>query len=331
MSRTYSVFLFQSIGPPDKIAKIYHVSATREFSPFYESLTNVSYVCIQLLRVLLVCLQISVFVLITSACLWLDQLFVGSIASVSSLTTLYAIAVIGALISLPPFLFLGWRSLSLEQPRAFIIFLALAVLLELAWSLMYDSLVWRWTWIQWPFFACLSVAAQVALLACIAVGTLCRINFGKGLKEYLAAARALADDDFEPEMFDAYGKDSDYGHSNSNLKAGKKGDSELGWDAEKGRRAARTRTLDLDFGARQPLPPVSPPAYSGGVGPLRDPQPTQQAYPVRPAPAMGMGIGRPPSGPMMVALPTLGKNAPWEMVADGRNRGGEYEFSDVRL
>lgn len=113
------------------------------------------------------------------------------------------------------------------------------------------------------------------------------------MKEYLAAARALADDDFEPEMFDRDEKGGD------------------GWDCEEGRREKRTRTLDLDFGARQPLPPVSPPAYGVPAPP--------QTLPVRPA--------RPESGTMMMALPTLGKNAPWK----GEVQEPEDEFTQIRL
>lgn len=212
----------------------------------------------------------------------------------SSLIPLYATAVIITLVVLPPFLIIGWRSLRLEQPRAFVVFLAIAVLLEAGWSLMYDSLVWRWTWIQWPFFACLAVSAQAALLACLAIGIACRLNFGKGLKEYLAAARALADDDFEPEMFDRDEKGGD-------------------WDNEKGRRMKRARTLDLDFGARQPLPPISPSASM-----ILAPPP--QAFPARPA--------RPPSEQMTMALPTLGKNAPWQ---NSEAELPEFEFTQIRL
>jgi hypothetical protein len=37
---------------------------------------------------------------------------------------------------------------------------------------------------QWPYLGCFTVASFTLLVASMALGIVCRLNFGKGLKEY---------------------------------------------------------------------------------------------------------------------------------------------------
>ncbi|KAI5120629.1 hypothetical protein M0805_009389 [Coniferiporia weirii] len=287
--RSYTTFMFQWVGPPDHVVKTY-----------------------RLLLGLLTCLQLLVFVLVTSASLWVDQLITGAIAAISSHTTVYIALFVFTIALLLPWLAVGWRSLCREQPRVFLAFLGIAIALEAGWSGMYDSLVWRWTWIQWPFFASLAVAAQLLLLASIVLGVLCRMNFGKGLKEYLHVASVLEKDDFEPEMFDRKR------NSSSSI-------SKEDWMLDIEKQGDKDRLSQaLDFGAHQPSPPMSPPPYEARA-PVNIPapsravvEPTSRVYMLsRAAPLDQRSSVRPQSfSAVLPALPTLGKNDPWEFATD---------------
>ena len=57
------------------------------------------------------------------------------------------------------------------------------------WGAMYYSEVFRWTWVEWPFFACLTIISQVVLIASIVLGIICRKNFKKGLAQYCTSAK----------------------------------------------------------------------------------------------------------------------------------------------
>lgn len=119
----------------------------------------------------------------------------------------------------PPFL-QGWYSVRREMKKTMIAFLFVGFAGLTCWSVMYYSEVFRWTWLQWPFFACFVIISQVVLIASIILGIMCWRNFHKGLAQfckcfiYLLWSRGFnatfvvyADDmltgvDFEPEVFE---------------------------------------------------------------------------------------------------------------------------------
>lgn len=49
---------------------------------------------------------------------------------------------------------------------------------------MFYSIVYRWTFMQWPFLGCFTTASLVLLFASTSLGVVCRLNFGKGHAEY---------------------------------------------------------------------------------------------------------------------------------------------------
>lgn len=53
-----------------------------------------------------------------------------------------------------------------------------------SWSLMFDSHVYTWTFVQWPFFASVTISAFIALIASGVLGVVCWCNFGAGLAHY---------------------------------------------------------------------------------------------------------------------------------------------------
>ena len=63
-------------------------------------------------------------------------------------------------------------------------FLTVSFIYIACWSIMFYSQVYRWTFINWVFFACITVASFVVLVLTSTFGVLCWLNFGKGLAQY---------------------------------------------------------------------------------------------------------------------------------------------------
>lgn len=63
-------------------------------------------------------------------------------------------------------------------------FLAVAFIYIACWSIMFYSQVYRWTFVNWVFFACITVASFVVLVLVTVFAVLCWLNFGKGLAQY---------------------------------------------------------------------------------------------------------------------------------------------------
>ena len=68
--------------------------------------------------------------------------------------------------------------------RLMIAFLVLAFIFIASWAVMFYSLVFRWTFTSWPFFAAITVTAFAEMIASCAIGILCWRNFDKGLAQY---------------------------------------------------------------------------------------------------------------------------------------------------
>ncbi len=64
------------------------------------------------------------------------------------------------------------------------VFLLFALVYIVSWSLMFDSQVYRWTWIQWPFFASCTISAFIAVITSGVFGVVCWLQFGAGLAHY---------------------------------------------------------------------------------------------------------------------------------------------------
>ncbi|KZT24929.1 hypothetical protein NEOLEDRAFT_1134125 [Neolentinus lepideus HHB14362 ss-1] len=176
--KDYASHSFKRVGPPAAIVRIYG---------FFLAV--------------FVCMQLLVFFLSAAMGLWVDQLFNGDIARISSHTTIYEGLFLFTTIILIPWLTMGWYSVRLEKKSLMAGFLSLAFTLIVCWAVMFYSLVYRWTFIQWPFFACMTVSSFIVLIACFGFGVICWLNFNKGLKHWLYVEDVLAKSDFEPEVF----------------------------------------------------------------------------------------------------------------------------------
>lgn len=149
----------------------------------------------------LACLQLEAFVLVTGMGLWVDVLINTSIRKISAHTPVYIALFIATSILLPAWIVMGWYSIRREMKRFMITFLAIGFNIISGWAIMFYSLVYRWTFLQFPFLGCYTVASFILLISSMVLGVICRVNFGMGLAQYLHAEETLASLNFAPDAF----------------------------------------------------------------------------------------------------------------------------------
>lgn len=155
----------------------------------------------KLVLTLSILIQLSLFFMVVTVSLWLDQLLNSVIGDQILFLTLYKVASIVTLILLLPWFFAGWFGLRKELRLPMFIFLFLSVLYLGAWSVMFFSTTFRWTFITWRFFSVMASVSVFLTISCLAMGVLCRFNFGKGLIRYLDAQETLSGDDYAPHPY----------------------------------------------------------------------------------------------------------------------------------
>jgi len=139
----------------------------------------------KIVLILSITLQLSIFFIVVSMALWIDQLYNGP----AGLSTKHAKAFEGVywvvMLALIPWIAMGWFASRRERRRMMLVFLVLSALLIAAWAFMFVSRAFRVTFMTWTFFALMSVCAVTLTLLTLVFGILCRVNFGRGLKQYL--------------------------------------------------------------------------------------------------------------------------------------------------
>jgi len=146
-------------------------------------------------------LQLEVFVLVAATSLWVDVLARTAIRKISTHTPIYDALIIATTILVIPWIALGWYGVRREQKSLIISFLGIAFFFVSGWAIMFYSIVYRWSFVQWPYLGCVTVASFILIFTSMILGTICWRNFDKGLAQYLNAEDALADSNFAPEVF----------------------------------------------------------------------------------------------------------------------------------
>ncbi|KAJ6476201.1 hypothetical protein C8R45DRAFT_372639 [Mycena sanguinolenta] len=146
-------------------------------------------------------LQLEVFMLIAATSQWVAVLTGTAISLISAHTPIYDALIIATAILVIPWIALGWYGVRRERKPLIISFLGVSFFFLSGWAIMFYSIVYRWSFVQWPYLGCLTVASFILIFASMALGTICWRNFDKGLAEYLNAEDALADLNFTPEVF----------------------------------------------------------------------------------------------------------------------------------
>ncbi|KAG1904800.1 uncharacterized protein F5891DRAFT_1012870 [Suillus fuscotomentosus] len=143
--------------------------------------------------VLSIVIQISLFFMVVSISLWLDQLWNGNIGRLDTSPEFKPLLIV-TLILLLPWLTAGWHGVRRELKIPMLVFLALSVGYLAGWAAMFDSSAFRWTFITWTFFGVMTSSSVFLTLVAFILGIICRINFGKGLIRYLNADEPIPED-----------------------------------------------------------------------------------------------------------------------------------------
>jgi hypothetical protein len=78
----------------------------------------------------------------------------------------------------------GWYSVRREWRKWTWAFLGVAFFFLFAWSMMFYSRIYRFTFIDWPFFGAMTVSSFVALLCSTGFAIMCLRNYDKGLAQW---------------------------------------------------------------------------------------------------------------------------------------------------
>ncbi|KAI0063019.1 hypothetical protein BV25DRAFT_1915747 [Artomyces pyxidatus] len=181
--RVYQTHTFNRAGPPGGIIKIYRTPLVQYF------------------LAVLVSLQLSVFFLLVAMGLWVDQLLNSTIEHLSSHTAVYDAAFISTTVLLIPWIAMGWFAVRREKKYLMVAFLCTGFVFVAEWSIMFYSEVYRFTFVDWPFFGAMTIASFVVIISSAVFGIVCWLRFDMGLKQYLRVEEELARLDFEPELF----------------------------------------------------------------------------------------------------------------------------------
>ncbi|KAI0772470.1 hypothetical protein BD413DRAFT_612613 [Trametes elegans] len=146
-------------------------------------------------------LQLSLFFTVTAISLWVDQLRNSEIAVLAEHSPLYYALFIFTIVTVVPWIIMGWFSVRKEIKPLIGGFLLLNVCYIAGWGAMFYSKVYLWTFIEWPFFGCTTLVSFLVLTGALVFGVICWTGFGNGLAHYLHVEAVLADSDFDPDVF----------------------------------------------------------------------------------------------------------------------------------
>ncbi|KAF7320921.1 hypothetical protein HMN09_00178800 [Mycena chlorophos] len=148
-----------------------------------------------------VVLQLAGFFILASTSLWIGKISLSPIRSfVDDFPLNIAILVVTAVFEIP-WLVLGWMSVRRESKVLFILFSITTLVLVAMAIIMVMSPLYRFVLSEWSFYATISIAGDVLLLATSSLAIVCRLHFGKGLAHFLRVTDMLDDGDFTPVTF----------------------------------------------------------------------------------------------------------------------------------
>ncbi|OCB85097.1 hypothetical protein A7U60_g7722 [Sanghuangporus baumii] len=172
--------------------KLFRVYARQTFNRVGASKKmNVLYSYVLLFSVFL---QLSAFFTICGSALWLDALSTGVLKGSTAYRIVFTIVCVVEI----PWVIMGWISIRREHHICSLIFLITGLALCAAWSSMFASVMYRWSFRNFPFFATLTISAFIVLVGTVALALVCRIDFGKGLPQYLKTEVQFDDSSFIP-------------------------------------------------------------------------------------------------------------------------------------
>ncbi|CDO70429.1 hypothetical protein BN946_scf184999.g70 [Trametes cinnabarina] len=177
-SQGYSSSTIRRVGPPPRVMRIYKFFLVDSMF-----------------------LQLALFFTVTASSLWVDQLRNSEIAVLAQHSPLYYTLFIFTIVTIGPWIVMGWFAVRREMKLLMAGFLFLNVCYIVGWSVMFYSEVYRWTFIEWPFFGAATLVSFLVMVGALVFGIICWTGFGKGLAHYLHVEAVLTDSDFDPDVF----------------------------------------------------------------------------------------------------------------------------------
>jgi len=176
--KAFSAATIRHAGPPTKIIHMYHH-----------------------FLVLFMFLQLSLFFVVTTVGLWMDQFMNSAFRVLSQHTAIYDALFIFTVVTIIPWMTTGWFAVHREMKYLMMLFLAVCFIYVACWAIMFYSPLYRYLFIAWPFFGALTVSSFIVLVGAAVFGVVCWHNFGRGLAEYLRIEAVLAKSDFAAAVF----------------------------------------------------------------------------------------------------------------------------------
>ncbi|KAJ7223024.1 hypothetical protein GGX14DRAFT_656898 [Mycena pura] len=179
--------------------KLFSVYASQTFSRVGASADiNRIYKLVLLFSVVL---QLAGFFTLVQTALWIGKISFGPIRQLAEHFPIYlAELVITAVLEIP-WLVLGWTSVRRESKMLFLLFASISFILFGMATALFISPFYQFVFEEWSFYATISVAAYILLVATSFLAVICRLKFGKGLAHFLRVTHALDDGDFTPVYF----------------------------------------------------------------------------------------------------------------------------------
>ncbi|KZP32272.1 hypothetical protein FIBSPDRAFT_907362 [Athelia psychrophila] len=159
----------------------------------------------QLVLILSIVIQLSLFFMVVTVALWIDQLWNGKIARLAKEALVYKVVFIIVLHLMVLWLMTGWFAVRRELRIPMLVFISLSFGYLIGWGAMFANATFRWTFVTWQFFSLIAIASALLTLSAFILGLVCRLNFGKGLLRYLDAHEHIPDE----KISDSYLRSTD--------------------------------------------------------------------------------------------------------------------------
>jgi len=204
MRRIYAVIILSTsiialLGTLYLSAKLHKAYASQTFSRVGAS--PQVHGIYKMVLLLSACLQLAWFFTLTSSGIWIDKVTHGTLMQLAKHCKLYQAAFVIVFLLSFPWLILGRISVRKENRKLFAAFGLISLVLVIISSVMFSSVLYRYIFTSWAFFATVTVTAYIFTIATLVLGIICRLKFGKGLAHYLQVTDALEGMDFTPVYF----------------------------------------------------------------------------------------------------------------------------------
>lgn len=146
-------------------------------------------------------LQLAALFTVLAVGMWIDLLSCEFVASLDGNVQSDQAAFFVLVVIITPWIIFGWWAIFREVKWAFILFGVFHAFLLCLWPGMFASAIFRYVLKTWSFFACVSVASYLFVVATAIMAVVCRFYFGRGLGHFLRVEADLSSSGFPASFF----------------------------------------------------------------------------------------------------------------------------------